>query len=42
MKGVEATNAVANALIGNNIYIAKQPDGCKDANDALMSGKKQS
>lgn len=40
MKGIEATNAVANALIGNNIYIAKQPDGCKDANDALMSGKK--
>lgn len=38
MRGKEASNAVATALLTNNVYIAQQPDGCKDANDALLAG----
>lgn len=37
-KGKEATNDVATALMSDEVYIAKPPQGCKDPNDALLMG----
>lgn len=39
IKGKEAAEAVATCLLSNNVHIATQPEGCKDANDAIMQGR---
>lgn len=39
VRGKEATEAVAAHLMGRSIHVAQQPEGCKDANDALLEGR---
>lgn len=40
IRGKECTELVANHLMGENVYVASQPEGCKDANEALLEGGK--
>lgn len=37
-KGKEAANDVATALMSEEVYIGKLPNGCKDPSDALLAG----
>lgn len=39
VKGKEATEAVAAALMSDNLYVAQYPEGMKDPNDMLLAGK---
>jgi KaiC/GvpD/RAD55 family RecA-like ATPase len=39
VRGKECTEAVASHLLNHNLFVGEYPDGCKDANDALMEDK---